>query len=155
MQEGSVDGLRGFQLVFLGDSPPMRKLTTKMIPNSLTKVHFRVFWSLLYGGFVAADCESLMAALEPFSSIKTSLMKLLIRSDLTGVNVLDQRTTPDVVRISKVSNMLSGWCSTTCEHRRTSLRANRCKGAMPFYGSFWPDVGDHLLPGSGDQRQIR
>jgi hypothetical protein len=47
-----------------------------------------------------------MPAAAPFSSMKTSEMKLLMMAGLTGVYALDQRTTPDVVRISKVSSIV-------------------------------------------------
>lgn len=42
-----------------------------------------------------------------FSSMKVSAMKLLTMEGLTGAYDLDQRTTPDVVRTSKASNMLN------------------------------------------------
>lgn len=76
-----------------------------MTPSSLTSVHFRVCWSLLYAGFAAADCESRRAVPPLFSSMKVSAMKLLTTEGLTGAYVRDQRTTPDVVRISNVSSM--------------------------------------------------
>ena len=84
------------------------RLTTKMRPRSLTVVHFRVYWSFLYGGFRAADASS--ATLAPgrtFSSMKTSLMRELITLAPTGTYDLDQSTTPDVVRISKLSSIFT------------------------------------------------
>lgn len=41
------------------------------------------------------------------SSMKTFVMRLLIIEGLVGANDLDQSTTPDVVRISKLSNILN------------------------------------------------
>jgi hypothetical protein len=93
-------------------------LTTKMIPNSLTRVHLRVCWSLLYGGFVAADWFSVKAVAPLFSSMKVSAMKLLMTEGLTGAYVLDHSTTPDVVRISNVSSIV--WYS---DLRYVSLRS--------------------------------
>lgn len=40
------------------------------------------------------------------SSMKTFVMRLFMIEGLVGAYVLDQRTTPDVVRISKESNIL-------------------------------------------------
>lgn len=55
---------------------------------------------------MAADCESRMVLPPDFSSINVSDMKLLIIEGLTAAYVRDQRTTPEVVIISNVSNMI-------------------------------------------------
>ena len=78
-----------------------------MSPNSLTVVHLRVCWSCLYGGLFAAEISSPTAAPERVrSSMKTSLMRLLMTEGLTGAYDLDHKTTPVVVRISKVSSIV-------------------------------------------------
>lgn len=82
--------------------------TTKITPSSLENVHFKVCWSALYGGLLAVDWVSFAPAMAPFSSMKTSLIKLLMMDALIGAYVRDQRTTPEVVKISNVSNMLGG-----------------------------------------------
>ncbi len=74
-----------------------------MSPSSLTKVHLSVWWSVRYGALPAADDGASPALL--FSSMKTSKMKLLMTEALTGAYVRDHSTTPDVVRISKVSSI--------------------------------------------------
>ena len=85
--------------------------TTKIIPRSFTKVHFRVCWSALYGGLLEADWPPFAPTVAVFSSMKTSEMKLFIIDGLMGAYDRDQRTTPDVVRISKVSSMVWWfWC---------------------------------------------
>lgn len=79
------------------------KLTTKIRLNSLTLFHFRVYFSFLNTGkapFVEALCGT------TFSSIKTSLIRLLITCDPTGAYDFDHSTTPEVVKISKASNIL-------------------------------------------------
>jgi hypothetical protein len=55
----------------------------------------------------AADFESATAEKPPFSSIKVSAMKLLMMAGLICEKDLDQTTTPEVVRISKESNILA------------------------------------------------
>lgn len=50
---------------------------------------------------------SFAPATAPFSSMKMSAMKLLMTDGLMGAYVRDQRTTPEVVKISNVSNMLA------------------------------------------------
>jgi len=57
----------------------------------------------------AAEVLSLAPGAELFSSMNTSAIKLLMTEGLTGAYVRDHRTTPEVVRISKVSNMAGGW----------------------------------------------
>lgn len=44
-----------------------------------------------------------------FSSIKTLLIRLFTTFDATGALALDQRTTPEVVTISKQSNIVRGY----------------------------------------------
>jgi hypothetical protein len=75
--------------------------TTKISPTSFDAVHFSVYPSFLYVGFEPASsgCGSMR------SSINTSRIKLLITLAPTGTYVRDHRTTPEVVNISKVSNM--------------------------------------------------
>ena len=72
-----------------------------MSPKSFEAVHFNVYPSFLYVGFEPASsgCGSMR------SSMKTSRIKLLMTLAPTGTYVRDQRTTPEVVNISKVSNM--------------------------------------------------
>ena len=53
-----------------------------------------------------------------FSSIKTSLMRPLMMLALTGVNDLDHRTTPEAVKISKLSNILEMWKKVAGKVRR-------------------------------------
>lgn len=56
---------------------------------------------------MAAETSSAMPAPgRVFSSIKTLVMRLLIMAGLMDEYVLDHSTTPEVVRISKVSNIL-------------------------------------------------
>ena len=83
-----------------------RQQTTKIRPRSFALLHFSVYWSFLYAGFLAADASSVtLAPGSTFSSIKTSRMRALITLALTGAYDLDQSTTPDVVRISKLSSI--------------------------------------------------
>lgn len=77
-----------------------------MIPSSLTNVHRRVCCSVLYGGLLAAEFSALKTPETPFSSTKTSVMKLLITEGLTGAHLRDHTTTPDVVTISNVSSIV-------------------------------------------------
>lgn len=44
-----------------------------------------------------------------FSSTKTSVIKVLTTDGLTGAHLRDHTTTPEVVMISKVSNMVWLW----------------------------------------------
>lgn len=55
-----------------------------------------------------------------FSSMNVSAMKLLTMEGLTGAYVLDQTTTPDVVRTSKASNMLNLPAATDLRDSRTA-----------------------------------
>jgi hypothetical protein len=55
-----------------------------MMPSSLLKVHRKLCWSCLYGGFEAADAPSFAPATALFSSMKTSEMKLLTTDGLTA-----------------------------------------------------------------------
>lgn len=82
------------------------KHTTKIMPNSLTNVHLRVCCSVLYGALLAAELFALRAPEALFSSTNTSVMKLLMTEGLTGAHLRDQTTTPEVVTISNVSNMV-------------------------------------------------
>ena len=82
--------------------------TTKIKPRSFAVVHFNVYFSFLYGGFLEALLSS--PVLFPdgtFSSIKTSLISALIMFELTGTYDFEYNTTPEVVRISNESSMLS------------------------------------------------
>jgi hypothetical protein len=74
--------------------------TTNMSPTSFAAVHFSVYPSFLYVGFSPASDWGTI-----FSSMKTSRMRLLMMCAPTGTYVRDQRTTPEVVRTSKVSSM--------------------------------------------------
>lgn len=75
--------------------------TTNIKLNSLLRRHLRVYFSFLKTGDTpAAFCGT------TFSSIKTSLIRLLTICAPTGAYDLDHRTTPEVVRISKASNMM-------------------------------------------------
>jgi len=78
-----------------------------MRPRSFAVVHFSVYLSFLYVG-LRAEIVSMdaPAAVVMVSSMKTSLMKLLMILGLTLLYDLDQSTTPDVVRISKESSMM-------------------------------------------------
>lgn len=76
-----------------------------MRPSSLTKVHLKVWCSVLYGALLAAELFALRAPEAFFSSTNTSVMKLLITDGLIGAHLRDHTTTPEVVTISKVSNM--------------------------------------------------
>lgn len=76
-----------------------------MMPSSLTKVHLKVCCSVLYGALLAAELFALRAPEALFSSTNTSVMKLLMTDGLMGAHLRDQTTTPEVVTISKVSNM--------------------------------------------------
>lgn len=73
-----------------------------MRPRSFAAVHFSVYPSFLYVGFDPASSACGCTC----SSMKTSRIKLLMTFAPTGTYVRDQRTTPEVVSISKVSNML-------------------------------------------------
>lgn len=83
--------------------------TTKIKPRSLAVLHRSVYFSLRYGGLRAALASSVVleAAAGRRSSMKTSLIRLLITFDETGAYCLRQRTMPDVVRISKASSILT------------------------------------------------
>lgn len=76
-----------------------------MMPSSLTKVHLKVCCSVLYGALLAAELFALRAPEALFSSTNTSVMKLFITDGLIGAHFRDQTTTPEVVTISKVSNI--------------------------------------------------
>lgn len=80
-------------------------LTTNIRPRSFTRVYFRVYLSYLYVGLL-----EVLTVGRTFSSIKTSLIRLLTAVAPIDEVVRDQRTTPDVVKTSKASNMtrLSG-----------------------------------------------
>lgn len=73
-------------------------------------VHFRVYLSFLNTGLRVADTSLAVVVATAFgtmlSSMKISLMRLLIMFALTGAYDLDQRTTPEVVSISKLSSMV-------------------------------------------------
>lgn len=87
--------------------------TTKIKPRSLAVLHRSVYFSLRYGGLRAALASSVVleAAAGRRSSMKTSLIRLLITFGLTGAYDLLHSTTPEVVRISKVSSMFAArWC---------------------------------------------
>lgn len=86
------------------------KHTTKMMPSSLTKVHLRVCCSVLYGALLAAELFALRAPEALFSSTNTSVMKLLMTEGLMGAHLRDHTTTPEVVTISNVSNMVFVSC---------------------------------------------
>ena len=75
--------------------------TTKIRPKSLTKVYFNVYLSYLYVGLLEACGVG-----RTLSSIKTSLMRLLTAVAPIFELDLDQRTTPEVVKISKASSIL-------------------------------------------------
>lgn len=77
-----------------------------MTPSSLTNAHRSVLWSALYGVLSAAELLSLALVEPDFSSIKTSMIKLLMMDGFTGAKLLDHSTTPDVVSTSNKSNML-------------------------------------------------
>ena len=81
--------------------------TTNIKPRSFTVVHFKVYRSFLYGGLRAAEASSAMLAPgRTFSSMKTSWMSPLMILALTGAYERDHNTTPEVVRISKLSSIL-------------------------------------------------
>jgi hypothetical protein len=94
--------------------------TTNIKPRSFAVVHFRVYLSLLYIGFLAADVSvdapAPDEAVDIESSMKTSLMKLLMILGDTELYVFDQSTTPEVVRTSKESSILlcKGWMVVRC-----------------------------------------
>lgn len=79
----------------------MPRLTTKIKPRSLAVVHFIVCPSRLYVGF-----WELVGSIPALSSMKTSLIKPFIVPALTRTYDFDQRTTPEVVMISKASSMV-------------------------------------------------
>jgi len=80
--------------------------TTNIKPRSFAVVHLSVYPSFLYVGLCEAEVSSTAIAPGDIrSSMKTSLMRLLITFAPTGTYVLDQRTTPEVDNISNVSNM--------------------------------------------------
>lgn len=79
-----------------------------MMPSSLTKVHLKVCCSVLYGALLAAELLAWRAPEALFSSTKTSVMKLLMTEGLIGAHLRDHTTTPEVVTISKVSNIVVG-----------------------------------------------
>lgn len=83
---------------------------------------------------MAADCESVGAMLPVFSSMKVSAMKLLTMEGLTGAYDLDQRTTPDVVRTSKASNMLN-------ERVAESIREENSRNMVCEGGEAWKGRG--------------
>ena len=56
---------------------------------------------------MAEVSSAIFAPGRTFSSMKTSLMRLLITLVLTEANDLDHKTTPEVVRISKLSSMIA------------------------------------------------
>lgn len=58
--------------------------------------------------FAAEISSAIPAPGKVRSSMKTFVMRLLMMEGLMGVYDLDHNTTPEVVRISKVSNILSG-----------------------------------------------
>ena len=118
-------------------------LTTNMRPRSLAVVHFRVYWSFLYGGFRAADASS--ATLAPgrtFSSMKTSLMSELITLAPTGTYDLDHSTTPDVVRISKLSSIFAYNCCAGGTRRKDPSTPS-CLGRV-WLGSKREGYGMHF-----------
>jgi len=83
-------------------------LTTKIRPRSFAVVHFRVYFSFLYGAFLEALLSSPVLLPEgTFSSMKTSLIRALMMFELTGAYALDHSTTPDVVSISKESSIVA------------------------------------------------
>lgn len=80
--------------------------TTNISPRSFTSVHFSVYFSYLKDGFGADNpSPASVVAGRTFSSMKTSLIRLFTTFAPTGAFDLDQRTTPEVVRISKQSNI--------------------------------------------------
>lgn len=80
--------------------------TTKMRLSSFTVVHFKVCCSYLYGGLLAAEISSAMPAPGSVrSSMNTFVMRLLMIDGLVNAYDFDQRTTPEVVRISNESNI--------------------------------------------------
>ena len=81
--------------------------TTNISPNSLTRVYFNVYLSTLYAGCRPSPAAAIGRA---FSSMKTSLIRLLTTFEPIGILCLDQTTTPDVVIISKQSNILAPKC---------------------------------------------
>jgi hypothetical protein len=78
--------------------------TTNIRPRSLTSVYFSVYLSYLYVGLLEA-----FTAGRTFSSIKTSLMRLLTAAAPMDEELRDQSTTPEVVNISKASSILESW----------------------------------------------
>lgn len=76
-----------------------------MMPSSFSKVQRKVCCSVLYGALLAADRFAFKAPEAPFSSTKMSVTKLSITDGLTDAHLRDHTTTPDVVTISKVSNI--------------------------------------------------
>ena len=82
--------------------------TTKMSSKSFAVVQRRVYFSFLYRRLGLLVRTSSLTALPGYlSSMKTSRINEFITPGPIGVNVLDQRTTPEVVSISKVSSMLN------------------------------------------------
>lgn len=69
-----------------------------MRPKSFALLHFNVYFSFLK----AVEAPSVSTT---FSSMKTSLIRLLMICEPTGAYDRDHRTTPDVVIISKASNI--------------------------------------------------
>lgn len=76
--------------------------TTNIRPTSFALVHFNVYLSFLYCAFATPSCPPDFC---PRSSTKTSLMRLLTTLEDTGAYVLRQMTMPEVVTISKASNI--------------------------------------------------
>jgi hypothetical protein len=60
-----------------------------------------------------------------FSSIKTSLIRLLMTCAPTGAYDLDQRTTPEVVKISKASNIVNPVNVNAKEKTNKTLNARK------------------------------
>lgn len=90
--------------------------TTKIKPKSLTRVYFSVYFSYLYVGLLEACVVG-----RTRSSMKTSLMRLLTAvAPILEVD-RDHRTTPDVVKISKASNISRLACGERVEEDRQCL----------------------------------
>nr|POE79728.1 hypothetical protein CFP56_07793 [Quercus suber] len=86
--------------------------TTNTRPRSFALVHFKVYLSFLYEVLGPPSC-----ALLPRSSMKTSLIRLLITFEDSGAYCFRQSTIPEVVRISKASSIMR-----LCPHEIGVLR---------------------------------
>lgn len=77
------------------------------MPSSFSNVQRKVCCSVLYGALLAAELFAFRTPEALFSSTKISVMKLFMTDGLTGAHLRDHTTTPEVVTISNVSNMVT------------------------------------------------